>query len=150
MQGVAQQGKSLRPRRRIAAAGPVLLKFIPAPIAPSQATEFMAPLGGEEVGVGLVAPLATGSLNVNADEMAAALAVGLGAARICFLIDVPGLLLAGAVVPEIGADHAERLFAAGTLEGGILPKLRAAVTAAVLGGRAENGASAVTACQVTL
>jgi acetylglutamate kinase len=95
--------------------------------------------------VPVVAPLAAGPLNVNADEMAAALAVGLGAERICFLTDVPGLLIEGSVVNEIGADHAEDLLAGGELEGGILPKLRAAVTAARLGIRAEIGETAVTA-----
>jgi acetylglutamate kinase len=94
--------------------------------------------------VPVVAPLAVGPLNVNADEMAAALAVGLGAERICFLTDVPGLLLEGAVVDEIAADHAEALLTDGELEGGILPKLRAAVTAARLGIRAEIGETAVT------
>ena len=37
----------------------------------------------------VVAPLAAGPLNVNADEMAAALAVGLDAERILFVSDVP-------------------------------------------------------------
>lgn len=103
----------------------------------------VAALGAARVPV--VAPLAAGPLNVNADEMAAALAIGIGAERISFLTDVPGLLLAGAVVQEIAADDAEQLLSGGTLEGGILPKLRAAVTAARLGVRAEIGETAVTA-----
>ena len=41
----------------------------------------------------VVAPIAEGPLNVNADEAAAALAVGLGAERIVFLTDVPGVVL---------------------------------------------------------
>ena len=93
----------------------------------------------------VVAPLATGPLNVNADEMAASLAVGLGAERIFFLTDVPGLLHDGAVVREIDADDAEALLAGGTLEGGILPKLNAAIRAARLGVRAEIGETAVVA-----
>ena len=44
----------------------------------------------------VVAPLGVGPLNVNADEAAAALAVGLGAERLLFITDVPGLLLGGA------------------------------------------------------
>jgi acetylglutamate kinase len=87
----------------------------------------------------VVAPLAEGPLNVNADEMAAALAVGLDVDRICFLTDVPGLLLDGTVVGQIEADDAEELLAGGLLDGGILPKLRAAVTAARFGVRAEIG-----------
>jgi acetylglutamate kinase len=93
----------------------------------------------------VVAPLAIGPLNVNADGAASALAIGLGAARILFLTDVPGLLLADAVVPSIGAADAETLLDAGGLEGGIVPKLRAAVTAAKLGVRAEIGETAVLA-----
>ena len=47
----------------------------------------------------VVAPLAVGPLNVNADEAAAALAVGLEADRILFVSDVPGVLLDGDVAP---------------------------------------------------
>lgn len=92
----------------------------------------------------VVAPLAAGPLNVNADEMAAALAVGLGADRILFVTDVPGVLLDDRVVPELGADDAERMLAAGAFEGGIVPKLVAAVRAARHGVRAEIGSTAVT------
>jgi acetylglutamate kinase len=95
--------------------------------------------------VPVVAPLAEGPLNVNADEMAAALAVGLGADRISFLTDVPGLLHGGSIVRSIHADDAEGLLARGELEGGILPKLRAAVTAARLGVQTHIGVTAVTA-----
>jgi acetylglutamate kinase len=93
--------------------------------------------------VPVVAPLAAGPLNVNADEMAAALAAGLDAERLLFLTDVPGLLLEGAVVLRIGAGEAEALLEDGLLEGGILPKLRAAVTATRLGVAAEIGETAV-------
>ena len=93
----------------------------------------------------VVAPLAAGPLNVNADEAASALAIGLGAEKIVFLTDVPGLMLEGSVVPAIEAGHAEDLLAAGALEGGIVPKLRAAVTAARLGVQAEIGETAVRA-----
>jgi acetylglutamate kinase len=93
----------------------------------------------------VVAPLAAGPLNVNADEAASALAIGLGADRILFLTDVPGLLLEGSVVSTIEARAAEGLLDAGELEGGIVPKLRAAVIAAKLGVRAEIGETAVLA-----
>ena len=75
----------------------------------------------------VVAPIAVGPLNVNADEAAAALAVGLGAERLLFLTDVDGLILDGEVVDAIGVDAAAELLAGGTLEGGIIPKLGAAV-----------------------
>jgi len=93
----------------------------------------------------VVAPLAVGPLNVNADEMAGALAAGLEAERILFLTDVPGLLVEGVVVPKIEVDDAEALLERGTLQGGILPKLRAAIAAARQGVEAEIGATAVVA-----
>jgi acetylglutamate kinase len=93
----------------------------------------------------VVAPIGVGPLNVNADEGAAALAIGLGAERILFVTDVPGLILDDAVVRSIAVEDADRLLDGGALEGGIVPKLRAAVTAAKLGVRAQIGATAVTA-----
>ena len=112
----------------------------PLPSCPAAADETLA--AGR---IPVVAPLAKGPLNVNADEAAAALAVGLGAQRLLFVTDVPGLLLEGAVVPSIEAVEADRLLARGDLEGGIVPKLRAAVTAARLGVQAEIGETAVVA-----
>ena len=93
----------------------------------------------------VVAPLAIGPLNVNADDAAAALAIGLGAERLFFFTDVPGLLLGGAVASSILAADAERLLDAGELGGGIVPKLRAAIDAARGGVEAEIGATAVLA-----
>ena len=91
----------------------------------------------------VVAPLARGPLNVNADEAAAALAVGIGAERIDFVTDVPGLLLDGEVVGSIGVADAEKLLAAGLLEGGIVPKLEAAIVAAKGGVKAAIGETEV-------
>lgn len=93
----------------------------------------------------VIAPLAVGPLNVNADEAASALAVGLEADRLLFVSDVPGVYLDGAVAERIDASHADRLLDAGALEGGIVPKLLAAVRAARLGVRAEIGVTEVAA-----
>ena len=93
----------------------------------------------------VVAPLGVGPLNVNADEAAAALAVGLGAERLLFITDVPGLLLGGAVAASIRVGEAERLLDAGALAGGIVPKLRAAVGATRQGVDSTIGATAVLA-----
>ena len=95
--------------------------------------------------VPVVAPLAEGPLNVNADEAAGALAAGLAADRILFATDVPGVLRDGAVVSRIAADDAETGIADGEFEGGIVPKLEAAIHAARLGVQAEIGATAVVA-----
>ena len=112
----------------------------PEPAAPAAVLEALA--AGR---IPVVAPLAAGPLNVNADEMAAALAVGLQATRILFLSDVPGLLLDGGVAASVGADEADRLLDAGELEGGIVPKLYAAVRAARHGVPAHIGETAVLA-----
>jgi acetylglutamate kinase len=101
----------------------------------------------DQARIPVIAPLAKGPLNVNADEAAVALAAGLGAERILFVTDVPGLLLDGDVVPSIGADEAERLLVEGAFRGGIVPKLEAAVRAARLGMRAEIGETAVRVSQ---
>ena len=91
----------------------------------------------------VVAPLAEGPLNVNADEAAAALALGIDADELLFLTDVDGLLVDGRVVDSIGVDAASELLAGGTLQGGIIPKLGAAVTAARGGVTATIGRTAV-------
>jgi acetylglutamate kinase len=93
----------------------------------------------------VVAPIAVGPLNVNADEAASALAVGLDADRIVFVTDVPGVFVEGALAQRIEAVHADRLLAEGAFEGGIVPKLLAAVRAARLGVHAEIGATEVLA-----
>ena len=95
--------------------------------------------------VPVVAPLAAGPLNVNADDMAAALAVGIGADRLVFLTDVPGVLVGGAVASTIAAGEAERLVDEGLFQGGIVPKLMAAVQAARGGVEASIGETAVLA-----
>ena len=95
--------------------------------------------------VPVVTPLARGPLNVNADEAAAALAVGLGAERLLFVSDVPGVLLDGAVASVLPADEAEAGLESGRFEGGIVPKLMAAVSAARGGVRATIGTTEVPA-----
>jgi acetylglutamate kinase len=93
----------------------------------------------------VVAPLAVGPLNVNADDAAAALALGLGARKLVFLTDVPGLLVDDELVDSIRAGDANRMLAAGAFDGGIVPKLRAAAIAAASGITAHIGATAVIA-----
>jgi acetylglutamate kinase len=95
--------------------------------------------------VPVVAPMAVGPLNVNADDAAAALALGLGARTLVFLTDVPGLYIDGEVVDEIGVAEAERLLGIGAFDGGIVPKLRAAAIAAGRGVSSHIGRTAVVA-----
>jgi acetylglutamate kinase len=110
---------------------------------PSRPDAIVAALADDRIPV--VAPLGAGPLNVNADEAAAALALGLGAERLLFLTDVAGLILDGGVAESIDTETALGLLASGRLDGGIVPKLRAAAIAARDGVRAEIGRTAVTA-----
>ncbi len=110
---------------------------------PSCPAEVVAAL--ERGRVPVVTPLARGPLNVNADEAATALAVGLGAQRILFLTDVPGVFHEGRLLHSIPAAEAEALVGNGSFAGGIVPKLLAASRAARSGLRAEIGATAVVA-----
>ena len=94
--------------------------------------------------VPLVAPVArdgTGNryLNVNADDVAAAVAAALAADELVFLSDVPGVLAAdGSVIAEISAS------APPAVTGGMLPKLAACGTAVAAGvGRVRIGAGTV-------
>jgi len=68
-------------------------------------------------------------LNLNADGVAAALAVALGAAKLLFLVDTPGLLeRAGdpaSLVSYVDLAGLDRLREAGAISGGMLPKTRA-------------------------
>jgi acetylglutamate kinase len=93
--------------------------------------------------VPVIAPLARGPLNVNADDAAAVLAVALGAERLVFVSDVPGVLVEGEVLPRLSERELGGLDAA--LSGGIVPKLEAAVRAARAGVRVDVGATVVTA-----
>ena len=70
---------------------------------PSRPRAVLEALADDRIPV--VAPLGVGPLNVNADEAAAALALGLGAERLLFLTDVDGLILDGGVVDAIDADR---------------------------------------------
>jgi acetylglutamate kinase len=108
------------------------------PFAPAALWRLLA-----EDGVPVIAPLARGPLNVNADDAAAALAVAVRANRIVFVSDVPGVVIEGDVARRLSADQIDLLH--DELSGGIVPKLQAAVRAARAGVRAEVGRTLVTA-----
>lgn len=92
-------------------------------------------------GIPVIAPLARGPLNVNADDAAAVLSVALGADRLVFVSDVAGVLVDGEVVRQLSAHDISQLN--GQLSGGIVPKLQAAVLAAREGVRVEVGQTTV-------
>jgi acetylglutamate kinase len=91
--------------------------------------------------VPVVAPIALGpdgAYNVNADEVAGAIAAALGAAEVVFVTNVPGVLVAGIVAPRLSEQQIAALIADGTISGGMIPKVRAAIAALDAGVRAAR------------
>ena len=91
--------------------------------------------------VPVVAPLSLGpdgAYNVNADEAAGAIAAALGAAEVVFVTNVPGVLVGGAVAPHLTEERVRALIADGTISGGMIPKVNAALTALEAGVRSAR------------
>src|SRR5664279_3381939 len=88
-------------------------------------------VGGQ---VPVVAPLARDEdgvvCNVNADDVAAGIAAGLGARQLILLTDVDGVRDAdGQRLDTLTVGEAEELIASGVIGGGMVPKVRAALGA---------------------
>ncbi len=85
----------------------------------------------------VISPISLGldgqSYNVNADQVAAAVAVATGASRLVFVSNVPGVLLDGAVASELTIDQVEAHITGGQIFGGMVPKVRAAIEAVQTG-----------------
>lgn len=84
--------------------------------------------------VPVVSPISFGALdalsyNVNADHAATAIAAKLGAIKLIFISNVPGVLVAGRVVRVVTATQAEQWIEEGIIFGGMIPKVRSAVEA---------------------
>jgi acetylglutamate kinase len=99
----------------------------------------------QEGAVPVIAPVAmeyrdgraTGQLrNINADTAAGTVAAAIGASRLVFLTDVPGVKSDGLVLPSLSAAEARELMGAGVIEGGMIPKVEACLQAAAAGGSA--------------
>jgi acetylglutamate kinase len=80
----------------------------------------------------VVAPLALGdggrALNVNGDTAAGEIAAALGAAKMIFLTDVPGILNAdGGLISEVSRQGIHELIQTGVVSGGMIPKVLACV-----------------------
>ncbi len=74
-------------------------------------------------------------LNLNADDVAAALAAAVGADDLVLLSDTPGLKLDGEVVPTLHVRDLDATLARPDVGGGMVPKLRAAAHAVTAGVR---------------
>ncbi|AVF04228.1 MAG: acetylglutamate kinase [Devosia indica] len=82
----------------------------------------------------VIAPVAPGrdgnTYNINADTFAGAIAGSLGAKRLLFLTDVPGVLdKDGKLIPELTVRDAKALIADGTISGGMIPKVETCLEA---------------------
>ncbi len=83
--------------------------------------------------VPVVAPIAVDSegttYNMNADEVAGALAAGLEARKLIYLTDVPGIMDDGELISSIYLDEAEDLIEREVIQAGMIPKVRSALKA---------------------
>ena len=82
----------------------------------------------------VIAPVALGddgyAVNLNADSAAAELGAALGAAKVIFLTDVPGVLDANKnLLSELSALEARDLIAQKVISGGMIPKIEACLRA---------------------
>ncbi len=80
----------------------------------------IAPVGVDDAGQ---------TYNVNADVAAASIAKALRAEKLVYLSDVEGIVAGGALVHSIGRNEAQRLIANGTINNGMIPKIRSAYAA---------------------
>ena len=88
--------------------------------------------------VPVISPLARdedtgGTLNVNGDDAATALAIAIGADELVLVADVPGVLAEGVVVSELDVERASTFIENGTARDGMAAKLQAARRAVELG-----------------
>lgn len=84
--------------------------------------------------VPVISPISLGahdslSYNVNADHAATAIAAKLGALKLIFVSNVPGVLVAGRVARAITASQAEAWIEEEIITGGMIPKIRSAIHA---------------------
>jgi len=82
----------------------------------------------------VISPVGVGTegetLNINADYMSAAVATALAAEKLIFLTDVPGIKdKKGKVVETLTRAQAKKMISSGTIAGGMLPKVNAALDA---------------------
>lgn len=80
--------------------------------------------------------------NINADTVAGALAGALGAEKVIYLTDVPGLLTdindPSTVMARASVRELEAMIADGTIGGGMVPKVRACIQAVAAGARGAH------------
>ncbi len=96
-------------------------------------TKVLAQILGREL-IPVLAPISAGAegetYNVNADTFAGAIAGALGAKRLLFLTDVPGVLDKNKVlIKQLSIADIHALIADGTITGGMIPKVQTCIYA---------------------
>ena len=82
------------------------------------------------IGINVQMTDAVSILNFNADTVAGEIAAAIGAEKLVFLTDVPGINdKSGKLLPRLSAKEAEDLISSGVASGGMIPKIRACLTA---------------------
>jgi len=80
--------------------------------------------------------------NINADTVAGALAGALGAEKVIYLTDVPGLLTdiddPASIVARSNVSELEAMIDDGTISGGMIPKVRACIEAVESGAKSAH------------
>lgn len=90
-------------------------------MAKSEIIPVLAPVAPDEAGQ---------TYNINADTFAGAIAGSLGARRLLFLTDVPGVLDRDKnLIKELSVAEARALIADGTISGGMIPKVETCIEA---------------------
>ena len=87
--------------------------------------------------VPVISPVGIGedgqSYNINADEVAAKVAIAIGAQKLIYLSDVAGILKAGELVSELTAGELKALLLDGTVQGGMKAKVKSILEALAAG-----------------
>lgn len=87
--------------------------------------------------VSVVAPVSSDSegeaVNINADEVAREIAIAVGAQTLLYLSDTPGVLREGEAIARLTRSGIETEIANGTIDGGMIPKVRSSAEAVARG-----------------
>ncbi len=79
----------------------------------------------------VIAPISLGTdgqiYNVNADQAASAIAVAIRAEHIDFVSNVPGVMVDGEILARLTREEAGQLMDSGAINGGMVPKVQAAL-----------------------
>ncbi len=90
----------------------------------------ISPIGADETGK---------TYNINADLVAGSLAAALSAEKLLILTDVPGILdEKGTLIPTLSKKKVEQLIQDGVVRGGMMPKVKAALSAVEEGVRKSH------------